>query len=246
MGGARRFAGWCVAVLVVAAASSAGGATATVGTASGVIVTDVGGRIVVAAADGTGVHALTHPATLKGELDEHPVPSPDGSLIVFTREGFRGSLPIATAMLMRSDGSSLSRIAEVPGDGDQVQWSPDGKMVALDAVDPSRGRANILLVSANGASRRFLFPLSEEGNSDFTWSPDGSSIAFTNSGGIAIMDVGTGVADQITAADNPDTPAWSPDGSRIAFATSDRVFLVTPDGRGKHTIGPAPEPGTEG
>ena len=248
MTSALRFAGWCVAVLVVAVASSASGATATVATTSGAILTDVGGRIVVANADGSGAHALTHPDPLKSTGDESPVPSPDGSLIVFTREGFRGSLPIATAMLMRSDGSILSRIAEVPGgrDGEEVQWSPDGKMVALDAVDPSRGRANILLVSANGTGRRFLFPRSEEGSSDFTWSPDGSSIAYTNSGGIAIMDVGTGVADQIAAADNPDTPAWSPDGSRIAFATSDRVFLVTPDGRGKHAVGPAPEPGTGG
>ena len=73
--------------------------------------------------------------------------------------------------------------------------------------------------------------------SAFSWSPDGSRIAYSSAGarGIVIADAnGRAVPRRVTIAATVGAASgdvqWSPDASLIAFATSRGVFVVRPDG----------------
>jgi Tol biopolymer transport system component len=239
----RRFVRACLAVLaafflggvLLPASASTGerGVTATDMT-SAVVVTDVGSRIVAANTDGSGVHVLSHPDFLKNEYDTNPVPSPDGSLVAFTRQGYVAKDKV---MLMHADGSGLRTVAEDTAGG--VSWSPDGALLSFKLVDPATSKVNVMLVTRDGSSRRLLFPPSQEGGTEFTWAPDSRSIACTDTEGIDVVDVQTGTAHQLIRM-HPDAehPEWSPDGSRIAFQSKDRVFVMNADGTRALPLGP--------
>jgi WD40 repeat protein len=207
----------------------------------GVVVTDVGGEIVVANADGSGIRALTHPNPLRYENDEGPVPSPDGSLIVFARSG-----EPERVMLMNADGSQLRSIARAALDS--AQWSPDGSRLALETSPsfqlPKPGdptlilfKQGISLVARNGSGSRSLVGAAAHGRLGFSWSPDGTRIAYAGHDDISIVDVATGARRVLVAMEGAWRPAWSPDGSRIAFLDDDDVYVVAATGGKARRLG---------
>jgi DNA-binding beta-propeller fold protein YncE len=209
---------------------------------AGVVVTDVGGEIVVANADGSGVRALTHPNPLRYENDEGPVPSPDGSLIVFARSG-----EPARVMLMNADGSRLRSIARA--ELDSAQWSPDGSRLALETSPsfqlPKPGgptlimfKQGISLVARDGSGSRSLVGAAAHGRLGFSWSPDGTRIAYAGHDDISVVDVATGARRVLVAMEGAWRPAWSPDGSRIAFLNDDDdVYVVDATGGKARRLG---------
>ncbi|HUU90292.1 MAG TPA: hypothetical protein VM238_03675, partial [Phycisphaerae bacterium] len=78
-------------------------------------------RIWTVRPDGSGLEQLAKAADDADDVD--PVFSPDGVRILFTstRGGKTGT------WVMSADGSDPKRIS----DGDQAEWSPDGKRIAL-------------------------------------------------------------------------------------------------------------------
>ena len=226
---------FAAAVMVSYSARAAGDSVA------GVVVTDVGGRIVAVNADGSGVRALTHPNPLRYEHDEGPVPSPDGALIVFARWG-----ESERVMLVRADGSRLRTLARA--ELDSAQWSPDGSRLALETSPsfqlPKRNgptlitfKQGISLVARDGSGSRSLVGADAHGGLGFSWSPDGTRIAYTGHDDISVVDVATGARRVLVAMEGAWRPAWSPDGSRIAFLTDDGLYVIDATGGEARRLG---------
>jgi Tol biopolymer transport system component len=134
----------------------------------------------------------------------------------------------------QSSGSGVQRF-------DQYTWSPDGSRLAFLYGVPSgqfsRGDMSLYVINADGSEMRRLARCPDHATCDFnggagiSWSPDATKIALTADGGLYVVQVDTGVKQQIPVGEAfAREPAWSPDGTRIAFAQEGNLFVVSPDG----------------
>jgi len=161
--------------------------------------------------------------TRGAEEDEHdvdPVFSPDGKsvLLTSTRGGKAGIWRMAL------DGTKLERVC----DGDQGEWSPDGKKIVL------RRKERLLIRDLASGAEKAITPEDWPHCSGPAWSPDGKTIAFAArwEGGNAVYTVPaqggkpTKVYDKKGACE----PHWAPDGSRIVYETETHIWTIRPDG----------------
>ena len=176
--------------------------------------------------------------------------SPDGSSIVFVRNGHIETIGV--------DGSGL-RTIELPaglrlpilGPGRPARsnpvWSPDGSQIAFQAM--SGGNQDIYVMDANGSNVRRLTdsPFADEWAA---WSPDGSTVVYDNLGkGVAdefgfvstqeiyAVPASGGTSTRLTSNHVGDgEPSFSPDGRQIAFHRADAVWIMNADGTGAHEM----------
>ena len=150
--------------------------------------------------------------------DRAPVPSPDGSLVLFdtTRDGN------TEIYVVDADGANPRRLTNDPGEDWGASWSPDGTQIAFNSS--RTGDFEIYVMDADGGNVRQL--TSGQGPSVTpTWSPDGRRIAFTlrdaDSFG-QIWSIAVDGSDRRDLSRNPSTDdqvwtgGWGPDG-RILF-----------------------------
>jgi len=198
------------------------------------------GRLMVAAADGTGLTVVT-PDTFTGIANYNF--SPDGRLIAFTDAA-------KTLYVAKSDGSGVRQIAVSvsepawrPPDGAEIIASSsglDGQPNGIIAVDPQ-----------SGAVRQILQPQAGIGLDAASLSPNGSLIAYsasdltiTGRNTYKVHVVGAdGKGDHTlpmpAGATFEDRPVWSNDGKRLAVIrgydlhNEDVVVAIVPaDGSG--------------
>ena len=96
----------------------------------------------------------------------------------------------------------------------------------------------VLIDPVTGKTLKTL-AVGHEGLWELTWAPDGRRLAFTATGGVWVMDVADGAAQQIlSCGEGPDgcSIAWAPDGSRIAVAHGVTLDLIDPDGSNRATV----------
>jgi Tol biopolymer transport system component/DNA-binding winged helix-turn-helix (wHTH) protein len=180
-----------------------------------------GPSIWVKPVDASSPARLTH-----GGRDRHPVWSPDGARIVFTR------WQAATCRLLEiASGGGEERELGSCGDGhdppSRLSWSPDGAWLAMQARHPS-GARGIVLVSPRTHERRFLtVPPKEIAGDEFpAFSPDGRTLAFVRSLAGGVDDVYTvpveGGEPRRLTFDNAGVEGveWSPDAGSLAFSSS--------------------------
>ena len=132
------------------------------------------------------------------------------------------SFPDSTLWRCKADGSDKLQLSYPPLQAVSPRWSPDGKEIAFDAIQPGKP-ARIYLVSADGGAPHELMPGVNESQSryDPVWSPDGGSIAFGGQGGdpdsaIHVLDLKTGHVSTLPGSKGLFHPRWSPDGCYIA------------------------------
>ncbi len=174
-----------------------------------------------------------------------PQVAPDGERVAYV---------VAEAALEVGESSASSRIWTVaatgendrqvtqgPGSDDLPRWSPDGRMLAFRSDRQQRGTGQLYLLHHDLGEPTALTDF-DGGVSDYSWSPDGLSIAAVvrdamparekgfdeilyedrlRYGRIWIIDVSTGEARQVTRGEVHIWEfCWSPDGTAIAAITS--------------------------
>lgn len=181
-------------------------------------------RIWLVGSDGKKLRQLTQQETDDQDVD--PTFSPDGKSILFTST--RGGKPGIWRML--ADGSKPERIC----DGDQAEWSPDGKKIAL------RRNERILIRELAGGTEKFITPESLPHCSGPAWSPDGKSLAFAarrdRDNAIFVMPADGGKPTKVYDQQGACEPHWSPDGTRLVYETETHICTINPDGTKNRVI----------
>lgn len=160
-------------------------------------------RILVINADGTDVHQVSPDdtdATLTTS-DDSPTWSPDGTRLIFTRNG--------VLHVINADGAGLSPL---PNDdlASSPDWSPDGTRVAYASPTPGFG---IRIRDADGSNP--VTVTTQAGDSHPRWAPDNQRLVFVRvvdgrSQLFVINANGSGEARLSIGPGQHTSPSWSP------------------------------------
>jgi len=193
----------------------------------------VTGDVYVVGIQGTGLRQITH-----GGYEEHPTWSPDGSFLAFDSvrvvptgpNSSQQVMEISIAALQRTD---IRRITVCPpplcAEDFAPAWSPDGSEIvfvrSFDKVGVSsqQGMEALMMVGVDGKGLHSIDcihpPHCPSNDGGPSWSPDGSEIAFTKDGVMAVIRPdGSNLTVLGSCCYNAYDPTWSPDGSLIAFS----------------------------
>lgn len=160
--------------------------------------------------------------------------------VVFTSTQDGGARHIFVA---RSTGITDLTGVSSPADQLQPRFSPDGREILFTDEAPGLPNSEIYVMGADGRQPTALTN-TPTGNSDATWSPDGTQVAFVSvrTGGVPNIYVmrtdGTGLHQITHDAAGKSELSWSPEGQRIAFVREpagggDReIYAIRADGSG--------------
>ncbi|MBV8530082.1 MAG: S9 family peptidase [Candidatus Eremiobacteraeota bacterium] len=208
--------------------------------------------------------------------------SPDGAQIAFLADEPSDSSAYTQIFVMPAGGGEPQAVTHGRTDVDEFSWRPDGRAFAYAAADrqPQRTGADrfrdsfvfttepvtareaphpshIFTVALDGgATTQLTFGAQSVATGDsLSWSPDGTTIAFTlvpnailndeSYSRIALVDVATSQVRPLTGRSAWEGGAlFSPDGSHIAYAYSNgdpevypsRLYLTTPAGGPGHLL----------
>lgn len=105
-----------------------------------------------------------------------------------------------------------------PAVADPVSGRQRGYIAFLRARDLSNSinqsaEYDLVIADRDGSNDRILFPAAGQSgltpDAAFTWSPDGSQIAFIYQGNLWIVDVSSGIAHQLTLDGSASRPVWT-------------------------------------
>lgn len=156
--------------------------------------------------------------------EHNPAWSPDGRYIAFRRWGEDG----CSYYIIPSLGGDERKIASVKNAGDGIDWSPDGKELAISASDLSALPCIMLISIDTGEKQKLTNPDANGLDRDNLprFSPDGSQIAFIKSLSFAVSELylvpSTGGKEKRLTFDKLRviSDAWIPNGKEIVFSSN--------------------------
>ena len=177
--------------------------------------------------------------------EKHVRWSPDGSQLAFLSDAAKPKQ--MQLYLAAAKGGATRRLTNFSGQLARPRWSPDGKTIALLAIDGQTQAAGaveaaardagevaekifeqrILLVEVASGATRMVTP-ADSYVYEFDWSPDGTQLAYVSAPGsgdnnwwiarLNAVDVASGrVREVFKPSTQIAVPRWSPDGRSIAF-----------------------------
>lgn len=218
-------------------------------------VTQLNSNIWVVNADGSKAGPITRLSNHNIYID-NVTWSPDGRRIAFISnraldggdaeepDGESRNLWGRNIWVMDADGSHAKPLTRLNAKFVRVlsiAWSPDSRTLAylsnrvLDGGNAEGGGTNIWLANVDGSPDVPLTRFTKASCSYFSWSPDGSRLAFSSNEGLDGSDTGNSpinlwavksagsspvpLTSDTAFESHKDEPAWSPDGSMIAFVS---------------------------
>ena len=165
--------------------------------------------------------------------------SPDGTRFVFRSVGCEGC-GFSELFTMNADGTNRVQVTNVDGFEAAPRWSPDGTRVAYDAI--RGGARGIYVKNADGTGAEVKVSGGADTTGGAVWSPNGSRLAFVESGGkvCAVSPDGSGMT-LLTdiLANSGGALFWSPDGAMVGFHSTNGpavdLYVVNADGTRKAT-----------
>ena len=187
-----------------------------------------GARVVAARIDGTSARYLTQYGGPGISGVDQPVWSPDGTRVAFVARGASDHGPFTTNIfVIGANGSDMKQLTTGPTQKGWPSWSPDGTHIIYNdagavPLDDNGFSATqeIYSVAADGSGPPTRITKNHDDDSEAVYSPDGSRIALSHAGGVAIMDAD---GSHLNPVAEGFSPRWSPDGTSIAFLTYNPV-----------------------
>lgn len=207
-----------------------------------------GASLAFSALSGSGDFVDIYGVTAAGEVvaftddgkSSFPAFSPDSKSLVFaraaTREGSAGGPPPSTSLwTMDTNGGNERKIVDILN-AEMPSYSPDGSMITFMGVAGAEAVSlgyRIHLMSADGTDIRRVTDESADGllyltESDPTWSPDGTQLAFVRAGSrngqsasqlwsLALASGAERLLHEITSEGGLFDLSWAPSGDSLLF-----------------------------
>lgn len=199
-------------------------------------------------------------ATVSVNVTATPVRQKSNGIIAFAADrAFTAVSEPSGIYTVNSDGTGEKLFSNIPLNARLPAWSPDGSRLAFQSTNfaTSPVVSEVSIINADGTGILKIAENVSDFNRGFTWSPNGSQIAFIGKGQSNQLETIRTV--YITNTDGsgtyrlPNSPTflasvdWSPDGSKFVYATDREIFLMNADGTGQTqltTIQPTPDGAT--